>query len=314
MPIATAGNEPIRFLFTSGKKIHEIFGLTAFRTRRILMGKEAEQKSPDGLNKAEIKDARRRSAPKAAVVYEAIRREGEEELGRRTEALVWSGLAAGLSMGFSFLMEALLSSYIPDASWKPLLTKFGYCIGFLIVVLGRQQLFTENTLTPILQLLHLKDRATFWQVIRLWSTVLGANLAGALVFAMLMHVMGYLQADWQGELDAIGRKVFAVGFGGTLLSGIFAGWLIALMVWLLPFAETGRVTIIILVTYLIGLGGFAHIIAGSVNAFYILLAGKAPAAAFLTRFFFPALIGNIVGGVAFVAAINHAQVLPDRAN
>jgi formate/nitrite transporter FocA (FNT family) len=277
------------------------------------MGKESERESPDGLNKAETKDARRRSAPKAAVVYEAIRREGEEELGRRTEALLWSGLAAGLSMGFSFLMEALLSSHIADAAWKPLVTKFGYCMGFLIVVLGRQQLFTENTLTPILQLLHLKDRAALWQVIRLWSTVLGANLTGALVFAVLMHVMGYLNAEWLNELEPIGMKVYAAGFWGSLLSGIFAGWLIALMVWLLPFAETGRVTIIILITYVIGLGGFAHIIAGSVNAFYILLAGKASAAAFLMRFFFPALIGNIVGGVAFVAAINHAQVLPDRA-
>ena len=276
------------------------------------MAGDSEKTNLDGLNKAEMKDARRRSAPKAAVVYEAIRREGEEELGRRTEALVWSGLAAGLSMGFSFLMEALLSSYIPDASWKPLVTKFGYCIGFIIVVLGRQQLFTENTLTPILQLLQVKDRSTLMHVVRLWSTVLGANLTGALVFAVLMHVMGHLQADWVDELEAIGMKAYAVGFSGTLLSGIFAGWLIALMVWLLPFAETGRVTIIILVTYVIGLGGFAHIVAGSVNAFYILLAGKSTAAAFMTRFFLPALIGNIVGGVAFVAAINHAQVTPDR--
>jgi formate/nitrite transporter FocA (FNT family) len=109
-------------------------------------------------------------------------------------------------------------------------------------------------------------------------------------------------------------KVFAAGFSGSLLSGVFAGWLIALMVWLLPFAETGRVTIIILITYLIGLGGFAHIIAGSVNAFYILLAGKISTSAFLVRFFIPALIGNIIGGVAFVAAINHAQVRPDRDN
>ena len=276
------------------------------------MAKGNEQKNLDGLNKAEKKDARRRSAPKAAVVYEAIRREGEEELGRRTDALIWSGLAAGLSMGFSFLMEALLSSYISDASWKPLVTKFGYCIGFIIVVLGRQQLFTENTLTPILHLLRQKDRLTLTQVVRLWSTVLGANLAGALVFAALMHVMGFLQADWLSELDAIGMKVYETGFSGSLLSGIFAGWLIALMVWLLPFAETGRVTIIILITYVIGLGEFAHIIAGSVNAFYILLAGKSSALDFLGRFFFPALIGNIVGGVAFVAAVNHAQVLPDR--
>lgn len=266
----------------------------------------------DGLDKAEQKDARRRSAPKAAVVYEAIRQEGEEELSRNTAALVWSGLAAGLSMGFSFLMEALLAYHLPEGSWTPLVSKFGYCIGFIIVVLGRQQLFTENTLTPILQLLHHTTRRTFLDVIRLWTTVLLANLAGALVFALLLHAMGYFQGEWNAELASIGRKVFASSFWATLLSGLFAGWLIALMVWLLPFAETGRVTIIILITYVIGLGSFSHIIAGSVNAFYTLFAGGAGFPAFLVTFFFPTLLGNIVGGVAFVAAINHAQVSPDN--
>ena len=92
----------------------------------------------NGLNKTELKDAQRRSAPSATIVYEAIRSEGEEELGWTLSALVWSGLAAGLSMGFSFLMEALLSLHTPRTAWQPLITKFGYCIGFLIIILGRQ--------------------------------------------------------------------------------------------------------------------------------------------------------------------------------
>jgi formate/nitrite transporter FocA (FNT family) len=262
------------------------------------------------LTKKEFKDARRRASPKAAVVYEAIRQEGEEELDRDTAALVWSGLAAGLSMGFSFLMEALLSMHIPDEQWRPLMTKFGYCIGFIIVVLGRQQLFTENTLTPILQLLQNKKRQTLLAVARLWTVVLSSNLMGALLFAVLMHTMVSFQADLGVELTSIGKKVYASPFASTLLSGVFAGWLIALMIWLLPFAETGRVMIIVLVTYVVGLGGFSHIIAGSVNAFYILLEGGASINGFLRRFFLPTLLGNIIGGVAFVAAINHAQVSP----
>lgn len=274
--------------------------------------KTSEDNSLDGLDKAELKDAKQRSAPRAAVVYEAIRREGEDDLARDTAALVWSGLAAGLSMGFSFLMEALLARYLPDADWNSLISKFGYCIGFLIVILGRQQLFTENTLTPILHLLHRRNRFTLQQVLRLWATVLSANIVGAASFALLMHALSFFQPELRGELTTIGMKVYATEFPATLLSGMFAGWLIALMVWLLPFAETGRVAIIILITYVIGLGGFAHIVAGSVNAFFILAGGKASLFAFLTRFFIPALLGNIFGGVAFVAAINHAQVSPDR--
>jgi len=262
------------------------------------------------LTKKEFKDARRRASPKAAVVYEAIRHEGEEELDRATAALVWSGLAAGLSMGFSFLMEALLSMYLPDVQWRPLITKFGYCIGFIIVVLGRQQLFTENTLTPILHLLQHRKRRTLLAVARLWAIVLGSNLVGALLFAVLMHAMVHFQAELDAELTSIGKNVYASAFPSTLLSGVFAGWLIALMIWLLPFAETGRVMIIVLVTYVVGLGGFSHIVAGSVNAFYILLEGGASINVFLIRLFLPTLLGNIVGGVAFVAAINHAQVSP----
>lgn len=277
-----------------------------------MAGEVLEKKSFDGLDEAERKDARRRSAPKAAVVYEAIRREGEEELARNTAALVWSGLAAGLSMGFSFLMEAMLFQHLQNVAWKNLISKFGYCIGFIIVVLGRQQLFTENTLTPILPLLRRKSPITLKHVARLWLTVFSANLVGAALFALLLVAMSFFQSDLGDALTAIGMKIYASTFPATLLSGIFAGWLIALMVWLLPFAETGRVTIIILITYVIGLGGFAHIIAGSVNAFYILLVKQSYFPAFLTRFFIPALVGNIIGGVAFVAAINHAQVSTDH--
>src|SRR3954467_11881744 len=131
-------------------------------------------------------EAAERSAPAGAVVYHAIKKEGEEELERPTSALMWSGLAAGLSMGFSFVTQALLRSHIPDASWRPLIVNFGYSVGFLIVVLGRQQLFTENTLTVILPLLVKRDGSTFRNVARLWVTVFLANLTGTLLFALVI--------------------------------------------------------------------------------------------------------------------------------
>jgi len=274
--------------------------------------KKISQSNAFGLNKAERKDAIRRSAPRATIVYEAIRREGEEELARNTSALIWSGLAAGLSMGFSFLMEALLASGLPAADWRPLISKFGYCVGFLIVVLGRQQLFTENTLTPILQLFHRADLRTLLHVLRLWAMVLSANIAGAFLFALLVAKTELFPAGVTQILSEISGKVFVGSFWQTLFSAVFAGWLIALMVWLLPFAETARVTVIIIITYVVGLGGFAHIIAGSVNAFYALLVGNVSIADVAGRFFVPALLGNIIGGMTFVSVVNYAQVRPDR--
>jgi formate/nitrite transporter FocA (FNT family) len=279
------------------------------------MKKETDDRSdniPTGLNRGEYKDAVRRSAPKAAVVYEAIRREGEEELARSSWTLVWSGLAAGLSMGFSFLTEALLAINLPDLPWRTLISKFGYSIGFLIVVLGRQQLFTENTLTPVLQLLHRQDFKTLLQVIRLWATVLGANVVGAFLFAVLVVKAGLFSGPIEHVFSELAGKAFASGFFQTVVSGIFAGWLIALMVWLLPFAESARVMVIIIITYIVGLGGFAHIVAGSVNAFYALINGDVSVSLFGLNFFIPALLGNIIGGITFVSAVNYAQVRPDK--
>src|SRR3954470_18860042 len=107
--------------------------------------------------KREEKEAEQKSAPSAHVIYEAIRIEGRHELERQSSSLAWSGLAAGLSMGFSFVTQALLEHHLPDTPWRPLIASFGYSLGFLIVILGRQQLFTENTLTVILPLLHKQE-------------------------------------------------------------------------------------------------------------------------------------------------------------
>src|SRR3954451_20506394 len=128
----------------------------------------------------EKEEAEEKSAPSAHVVYEAVRIEGRHELERKTSSLAWSGLAAGLSMGFSFVTMATLHHHLPDAPWRPLIATLGYSVGFLIVILGRQQLFTENTLTVILPLLRRKDARTFGNVARLWAVVLLGNMLGAL--------------------------------------------------------------------------------------------------------------------------------------
>ena len=110
----------------------------------------------------------------------------------------------------------------------------------------------------------------------------------------------------------MGHEALTVPFWTVLLRAVFAGWLIALMVWLLPFAETGRVTIIILITYVIGLGKFAHIIAGSVETLAAVVVGAASWGAFLGKFFVPALLGNIIGGMALVAAVSYAQIASEK--
>ncbi len=262
------------------------------------------------LTAREHRDARHRTSPAATVVFEAIRLEAEDELARTNRALFFSGLAAGLSMGFSFIAEALLLSGIPAGDWRPLLSKLGYSVGFVLVILGRQQLFTENSLTPVLELLHKKTWSVAANTLRLWGVVLLANMLGTLLFALVLSTGVVLSETPTAALHQLAGHVSDSNFSLTLVRAIFAGWLIALMVWLLPFAETARLAVIILLTYLIAVGGFPHIIAGSTGAFYAVLQGITPLPTALYNFFLPTLLGNMIGGIAMVAVLNYAQTAP----
>jgi formate-nitrite transporter family protein len=274
---------------------------------------EAKADLPSGegtiSTRAEQKQVEERLAISASVVYETIRREGEEELRRPAAALAWSALAAGLSMGFSFIAEGLLTARLPDQPWRPLIGRAGYCVGFLIVILGRQQLFTENTLTVVLPLLLRKDLATLLRMLRLWAVVLCGNLVGTFLFALCLGKINIFDAHAQQCLTEIGAAHLGASFGTVLVRAIFAGWLIALMVWLLPAAESARVSIIIIVTYLIGIGGFNHIIAGSTTMFFLIVTNHISWGTYLMQFFLPTLIGNAIGGLSLVAALGHAQVV-----
>lgn len=268
------------------------------------MSAETAQLTPSKAQKAE----QERSLD-ASTTHEVIRRMGEDELRRTTSALAWSGLAAGMSMGFSLVAEGLLRAHLPDASWRPLVVKFGYSAGFLIVILGSQQLFTENTLTPIVPLLTRRSAHMLRQVLRLWGIVLVTNLVGALLFALVMARTDAVAPATRAAFDDIARETLRFDFWTTALHAVFAGWLIALLVWMLPAAKSLHVVTIILMTYLVGLGGFAHVVAGSVEVFYAASRGLVGYGEGIGRFIVPTLLGNMLGGVSLVAALNHAQVV-----
>lgn len=280
--------------------------------RSALEALEQKEGATVTLTENERREAQRRTGLRAAVVFESVRSEGERELERPVVALAFSGLAAGLSMGFSLVASGLLRSALPDAPWRPLIENLGYTLGFLIVVLGRQQLFTENTVTAIIPLLDDPDkRKTFLKVARLWVVVLITNLLGALLFAMaLAHTNGFAP-DVKQSFVAIGLRTLSYDFGTVLVKGIFAGWLIALMVWLLPAAERSRITVIVIITYVVGIGSLSHVIAGSVEALYAVVVGAATWSHYFIGFLLPVFIGNSLGGVLLVSILNYAQVAPE---
>lgn len=264
------------------------------------------------LSSTERRDVVKRVRPSAVVVHETVREEGERELRRSPFALAMSALAAGLSMGFSLVAQGLLHTYIPIPAWRPLLENLGYSLGFLIVVLGRQQLFTENTISAILPLLAHPDRRTFIRVARLWGIVFVANIVGAFIIAFILaHTTIFPPPIHQAFIDVAGHSLRG-DFGFTIMRGIFAGWLIALMVWLLPATDGAKMNIIVIITYIVALGGFAHIIAGSVDVLYLVNIGTVSWLTYLFGFMLPTLIGNAIGGCSLVAVLNFAQVAGEK--
>ena len=264
------------------------------------------------VREEELRDVEERTAVRAHVIHAAILRQGADELCRTKAALAWSGLAAGLSMSLSFVGEAALRSHLPDEPWRPIISKFGYCLGFILVVLGRQQLFTETTLTAILPLLRRKDAKTLWSVTRLWSIVLFANLLGAHIAAFVFSDTPAVTDGMRSAMHDIGSEAIRVTFSAALVRGIFAGWLIAFMVWLRAAVDTAEFASVVVPTYFVALGGFTHVIAGSVEVLFLVAAGQLSWFTYMGGYMIPTLIGNSIGGIALVTALNHAQVMSDR--
>ena len=273
----------------------------------------AKRKSPAakngrGITESEVRDVEELSAPRVPVIYEIVRRQGEEEMERPATSLWWSGIAAGLSISFSVLAEAILLTHLPDAPWRPLVTDLGYSVGFLMVILARQQLFTESTITAVLPVLKKLSPPMLWQMARLWGIVLAANLTGTLFAALFIAFTPVLTPELYDGMLEVSRSLLKFDIMRMFFAGIASGFLIASMVWMIPSAESAKFVVVTLMTYLIAVGGFTHIVAGSLEAYLLVIAGDWTVSQALFTFALPVLAGNIVGGTGLFAVLSYAQV------
>jgi formate/nitrite transporter FocA (FNT family) len=271
------------------------------------MDAQNEGKTPN-LSPEEPHDVDKSQPPRAAVLHEIIRTQGDQELERSVAALWWSALAAGLTMGLSLMAMGLLNSRLPDGEGFKVIASFGYCAGFLAVILARQQLFTENTLTAVLPIMTKPTLSNFGRLLRLWSVVLVGNLCGTLLVAYVMLNLPIFDSKTDLAFLDIGRKIMENDASQMFAKGIVSGWMIATMVWMIPSMESAKMWIIILITYLMALGDFTHIVVGSAEVSYLVFAGELPWKDFWLVFAGPTLAGNIVGGSFIFALISHAQI------
>lgn len=246
--------------------------------------------------------------PSAEDIYEQVATNARQELERSNIALALSGFGAGAFMGLSALGTAIAIAILGTSPHARIVSRMFYPLGFIVVIIGRSQLFTENTLYPVA--LVLKEKRQFWNTIRLWATVLPTNVLGAFAFALLASGTSAFEPSFVSTLSELGAKAIAHPATTVFWSGVIGGWLIALAAWLVSASHsiTGSVMVIWMLTFLVGLGDFAHCIASSCEILVTVLTHHAPWIRFF-QWFGPAVLGNIFGGVCLVTILEYGQVI-----
>jgi len=262
------------------------------------------------------REAEEESLDKAAalsphMIYEVIRRDGEEELARTKRSLFWSGIAAGILISLSVLGEAVLRTHLPDTPGRYLIENLGYSLGFLAVIMGRMQLFTENTITTVLPVTRSPSWGSLGSMLRLWGIVLGANVMGAFAAAALFVFTPAIPSDIMPAIISLSEHATGMPAAQGFWRAIPAGVIVALIVWMLPQAAAAAFFLILTFTWLIAAGDFTHIVAGSVEMAVLVWLGQLGLIDALTGFFLPVLAGNIIGGTVIFTLVAWGQVRDD---
>ena len=264
-------------------------------------GSEPEDDSADSAQK----DLAR---PSAEQIYRQVARNAKEELKRSTTSLAISGFTGGTFMGLSALGVGTVLATLGEGPGAVLLSRLLYPLGFIVVILGRSQLFTENTLYPVA--LVLAEKKQLWNTLRLWAVVLPSNLLGALAFAALISRTQGLSPEIVQAIAKLGITATHPGFQTVFWSGVMGGWIIATAAWLVSGSHSisGSILLIWLLTFVVGAGNFAHCIASSGEILTAVLTRQLALSQYF-RWLGPAVAGNICGGVLMVTLLEYGQAI-----
>lgn len=245
----------------------------------------------------------------AGEILETVVEDGRKELERANAGLAFSGFAAGLNISIGAVALSVVGAMTGGAGFAAMAV---YPIGFLIVIIGRAQLFTENTVTPVVVVLSQRSRLP--DMLRLWGVVLLFNLLGTLVFATAVYYGKILDPSALKLLLQQVAEKEEYGFMTTVVKGVFGGWLVALIAWLVAASRDtiSQVFFIYVLAFLIPAGGLTHCVAGSSEFLMGVFSGNTTWPSFFGGFLIPTTIGNIIGGVFLVTLLNYGQVVGSR--
>lgn len=255
---------------------------------------------PDDVDELKAADAKE--------LHRAVREEGEAELDRPAASLLWSALAAGVAINASLVAEGVLQSATVEAPWRHLLVSLGYPLGFVIVVLGRMQFFTESTITAMLPLATGPTWRKAARTGRLWALVLVANLAGTALTTLALAKLPLVDPPLRQAMVTVSAAILEHDAAATFCGAIPAGFMIASLAWILPNSREQSFLVIFAVAFIVGAAGFSHSVVGSAEACTLMWAGRIGAGAALAGSILPAVAGNLLGGAGLFALLAHGQV------
>lgn len=237
---------------------------------------------------------------------------GLVELRRPTSGLFLSSLSAGLDIGFSVLLIGVVYTHLlgelGEAATR-IAAAEAYSVGFILVILGRSELFTEHTALAALPVLD--GRSSLRDLARVWAVVFGGNICGAVAFGFGLQLLGpAMGAIEPWAFTRIAEDLIQHPWWVIVLSGVFAGWLMGELGWLVAAARDtiSQVVCVWIITSAIGLAQLHHVVVGAAEVTVGFLTGAAGLSD-LFRFLALAGFGNALGGVIFVAIIKYGHAI-----
>ena len=274
-----------------------------------------------GADKESLRDAVERSRSGAPAVGEVVRDRfgtdevfqriiaaADEEIDTGTRELFFSSLAAGFAITLTFLIYSSMTAKTDN----PVLAAMLYPIGFIYIILGGYQLYTENTLPPVA--LVLERLASLPALFRTWVVVAVGNFAGGLFGALILAQTGVFSPEAAAAAIDISQKGVETGVWDLFFKAGFAGLIVAGVVWL-DFAarETvSRFFLVYIAFLLIPLADLFHVVVSFTELMYLVFLGEAALLSGLVGFVLPVLLGNTIGGVVLVTLVNYFQTTERR--
>ncbi len=270
---------------------------------------EQKQKNIDSELKDSEGDGDESKARKHGEILNEQLEEGKAVFGNSPGSIALCSFTAGLEIGFSFLLLCSVYTFFngkvaEDTIFK--LMTFVYPAGFIMVILGRSLLFTEQTSLLSLPVLNKKESIT--NLLKLWGLVIFGNLAGGCVMAALLVWIGPALGIFElSAVESIANHVTKFSPQIILVSAILAGWLMGLLSWLLSSAQdtVSRILLIVMITGIMAFTSLHHSIVGNVEVFAGLISSPKITLSDYLIFESLAILGNAIGGVVFVALLKY---------